>query len=104
MKKFLKSLVSAIRAKSGMVVVAAIIVFLMYVIYTKVVSPIRFHSMKSQISLAEEHNTTEGLFDMRRPIKEAFGTGYDDCTAKGYDAQFCLRSENLHSKRENIPL
>ena len=104
MKKFIKSLLNTIRAKSGMVVVAAVIVFLMYVIYSKVVSPIRFSSMKSQISLAEENNTTEGLFDMRKPVKEAFGTGYEDCIAKGYDEHFCLRSENLHARREDIPL
>jgi hypothetical protein len=62
------------------------------------------NAVKSKISLAEEDNSTEGLFDMRRPLKEAFGTGYDHCVTKGYDEQFCLRSENLHSKREDIPL
>ena len=104
MKKFVKSLSSTIRAKSGMVLIAAVIVFLMYVVYSKVVSPIRFNSVKSQISLAEENNTAMGLFDMRLPLKEAFGTGYDHCIAKGYDGQFCLRSENLHAGRENIPM
>ena len=104
MKKFLKSLFSVIRAKSAMVVMAATIVFLMYIVYSKIVSPIRIGSAKSKISLGEEKNEMEGLFDMRQPIKESFGTGYDHCISKGYDEQFCLRSENLHAKRENIPL
>lgn len=104
MKKFIKSLLSTIRAKSGMVLIASIITLLMYVIYSKVVSPIRFNSMKSKISLNKEINTAEGLFDMRQPLKEAFGTGYDSCIAKGYDEQFCLKSENLHARIEDIPI
>lgn len=104
MKRFINSLLSTIRAKSGMVLMAVAIIFLMYAIYSKFVSPIRLNSTKSKISLTEENNTVRGLFDMRRPIKEAFRTEFDGCIAKGYDQQFCSKSGNLHARRENIPI
>jgi len=104
MTKFIKNVMGTIRAKSSRVLLGMVFLGLMYVIYTQILSPIRIKRLRASVSLSDNNMTTEGLFDARVPIQEAFGTEYDSCVKKGYDDQFCLRSENSWRKQEDIPL
>ena len=104
MRAFMKNVMATIRAKSSVVLLGAIFLGLMYVIYSRIISPIRLNRIGTSVSLEDAYNTAEGLFDMRLPIKEAFGTEYDSCINIGYDAQFCLRSQNSRKRPEDIPI
>ena len=103
MKQFIRNVIDTIRAKSKTVFSGIVFLGLLYVIYTQIISPIRIKRLRANVSLADNDTTTDGLFDVRAPIQEAFGT-YDSCVTKGYDDQFCLRSANSWRQQEDVPL
>jgi len=94
----IQEIISAIMYKLPAVISLCVIILVFYVVYDVFISYKRTHQVPIRIQ------TFSGMKNETIDMRENFGTAFDDCVKRGYDTDFCLRSENLYTKRENIPI
>ena len=98
-----REIANAILYKLPTVLSMCLIILAFYVFYTVFISYNRTHQVSGVYSKTQRQSDlvlSANPVDMR----ENFGTAFDSCVSRGYETDFCLRSENMYSKRENISL